>query len=148
MARPRWGYIGRASGCWIIPANKFDPRPSNIRKFHFGLKKDIPVVSNWGHAGRADHAGVFRDGLWYVDVNGDGKYDPKDDGLYPFGLPGDIPVVVNWGGGKKISVYRGGLWILDRNGNNRYDADDVVFKNGHPGDARAEEHTSELQSRQ
>jgi hypothetical protein len=43
-------------------------------------------------------------------------------------------VVVNWGGGKKIGVYRGGLWILDRNGNNRYDADDVVFKNGRPGD--------------
>src|ERR1017187_10475669 len=101
MARPRWGYIGRASGCWIIPANKFDPRPSNIRKFHFGLKTDIPVVPNWGHAGRADHAGVFRDGLWYVDVNGDGKYDPKDDGLYPFGLPGDIPVVVNCGGARR-----------------------------------------------
>ena len=124
-------------GQWVLDytgQHKFDPRPSNIRKFHFGLKTDIPVVSNWGHAGRADHAGVFRDGLWYVDVNGDGKYDPKDDGLYPFGLPGDIPVVVNWGGGKKIGVYRGGLWILDRNGNNRYDADDVVFKNGRPGD--------------
>ena len=124
-------------GLWLLDysgEHTLDPRVPSIRTFHFGLKTDIPVVSNWGHAGRADHAGVFRDGLWYVDVNGDGKYDPKDDALYPFGLPGDIPVVVNWGGGQKIGIYRGGLWILDRNGNNRYDADDAVFKNGRPGD--------------
>jgi len=126
-------------GQWVLDFNgthKYDPRIGEMRAFHFGLPSDVPVVSNWRHTGREDQVGVFRDGMWYVDSNGDGKYEVEKDDLYPFGLPGDIPVVVDWGknGGKKIGVYRRGTWVLDRNGDNRYDAGDIVFSSGKAGD--------------
>jgi len=41
--------------------------------------------------------GVFRNGLWYLDINGNDAWDGSDATI-PFGVPGDIPVVGNWNG--------------------------------------------------
>ena len=83
--------------------------------------------------------GVYRNGLWYVDWNGNNQWDSEDAAhVFSFGLPGDIPVTADWNGDGRIKagVYRNGAWYVDWNGNNQWDSEDVthVFFFGLPGD--------------
>jgi beta-propeller repeat-containing protein len=70
-------------------------------------------------------AGVFLNGSWYLDYNGNGVWDgaAAGDRLYTFGQAGDKPVVGDWTGSgtAKIGVFRGGFWMLDANGNGQWD---------------------------
>ncbi|HVV44268.1 MAG TPA: hypothetical protein VHC72_03660, partial [Bryobacteraceae bacterium] len=87
--------------------------------FAFGQGGDVPVAGDWNGSGTAK-AGVFRNGLWLVDYNGDRTYDGSDRS-YVYGQAGDIPVVGDWdssGNASKIGVYRDGIWILDYDGDN------------------------------
>jgi List-Bact-rpt repeat protein len=96
--------------------------------FNFGVSGDLPLVGDWNGDG-TDKIGAFRPSLgqWFLDVNGNGKWDgsPKDTILGPFGLLGDRPIVGDWdGNGKtKIGVFRPstGEWFLDLNGNGIFD---------------------------
>ncbi|MCE9548646.1 MAG: carboxypeptidase regulatory-like domain-containing protein [Planctomycetia bacterium] len=99
--------------------------------FNYGTPKDVPVVGDWNGDGIRT-IGVFRDGTWYLDVNGDGRYDENDDRTIQFGQAGDIPVVGDWNGKSKdqVGVFRGGKWLLDSNGNGSLDASDKVFELG------------------
>jgi PKD repeat protein len=69
--------------------------------------------------------GVFRNGAWYLDYNGNGWWDGSvTDRKYPaFGTTGDKPVAGNWSGGgnKEIGVFRNGAWYLDYSGNGWWD---------------------------
>jgi hypothetical protein len=69
--------------------------------------------------------GIFRNGAWYLDYNGNGWWDgPVTDRLYPaFGTSGDQPVAGNWSGDgiTEIGVFRNGAWYLDYNGNGWWD---------------------------
>jgi thermitase len=73
----------------------------------------------------ADKIGVFRNGAWYLDYNGNGWWDcPPTDILYPaFGMTGDAPVAGDWNGDGKteFGVFRNGAWYLDYNGNGWWD---------------------------
>jgi hypothetical protein len=66
----------------------FDP---NIDKFRlFGLNGDIPVAGDWYGTGQPT-IGVFRQGVWILDLNNNGIYDGTssgNDGVFFFGLPG------------------------------------------------------------
>ena len=55
--------------------------------------------------------GVFRNGTWYLDMNGNDSWDPGTDAIISFGMAGDIPVVGDWNGSgtTKIGVFRNGL---------------------------------------
>lgn len=91
--------------------------------FPFGLGSDIPVAGDWTGNGQF-RVGVFRGGVWYVDINGDGNWTWGVDQYYYYGIPGDIPVVGDWTGDgrSKIGVYRPttGVWYLDYDGNNAW----------------------------
>jgi len=51
------------------------------------------VVGDWNGDG-VDEIGVFRNGMWYLDLNGNGIWEgPAVDRQYTFGLAGDIPVL-------------------------------------------------------
>ncbi|NJM13468.1 MAG: hypothetical protein HC889_17790 [Synechococcaceae cyanobacterium SM1_2_3] len=72
--------------------------------------------------------GVFRNGGWYLDDNGNGIWDscsPGPDLCMSFGQAGDLPIVGDWNGdGKtKIGVFRpgAGAFYLDYNGNDIWD---------------------------
>ena len=83
--------------------------------------------------------GVYRNGAWFVDWNGNNQWDATDAAhVFFFGLPGDLPVMGDWNGdGRlKVGVYRNGAWYVDWNGNNQWDATDAahVFYFGLPGD--------------
>jgi protocatechuate 3,4-dioxygenase beta subunit len=102
--------------------------------FKYGEKGDIAVIGDWNGDG-IYNIGIFRDGVWFLDMDGDGRWS-EGDLVVEFGQPGDLPVVGDWTGDgiSKIGVYRNGKFILDTNNNHKIDADDKVIELGHAGD--------------
>ncbi len=102
--------------------------------FRYGGGTDKPVAGDWNGDG-IDNIGMFRDGVWYLDTNGDGRW-ASGDNKFTFGQKGDLPVVGDWDGDgiDDLGVYRGGTWILDMNHDRTIDAADKVFEMGGQGD--------------
>ena len=98
--------------------------------FHYGEPADMPVAGDWNGDG-IRQIGVYRDGQWILDTDGDGRFT-ETDAQVTYGQAGDVPVVgdFNGDGVDEIGVYRGGKWILDTNGNRELDAQDKVFELG------------------
>lgn len=84
--------------------------------YTYGQPGDIPVAGDWTFTG-AKRVGVFRNGLWILDANGDGVLDAGDK-VVVFGQAGDIPIVGDWTGTGtiKLGLYRAGVFILDLSG--------------------------------
>ncbi len=125
-----------ATGTWASCGAPTDPTKAAC--ISFGVAGDIPVVGNWnGSVDGKSEIGVFRNGYWYLDTNGNNAWDPGVDAAIPFGTAEDIPVVGDWNGdGKtKIGVFRNGYWYVDTNGNNAWDPEiDSVMTWGMAGD--------------
>jgi serine-aspartate repeat-containing protein C/D/E len=102
--------------------------------FQFGRESDKAVVGDWTGDG-IKKIGTFRNGTWFLDVDGDGRWSAPDV-MVQFGRAGDVPVVGDWTGDSvsKLGVYRGGTFILDTDNNRQVDATDKVFELGTPGD--------------
>lgn len=102
--------------------------------FHYGEPGDVPLAGDWNGDG-IRQIGVFHDGQWYLDLDGDGKFTERD-AAFVFGKVGDLPVVGDFDGDgvDDIGVYRSGQWIVDANGNHKIDATDKVFELGGAGD--------------
>ncbi len=58
---------------------------------------DIPVAGDWTGTGTAK-IGVFRNGQWFLDLNGNGAWDGcgTDVCYASFGMAADKPVIGNW----------------------------------------------------
>ena len=102
--------------------------------FRYGEKGDIAVTGDWSGNGIYT-IGIFRKGVWYLDMDGDGRWSDGDV-VVEFGQPGDLPVVGDWTGDgvSKLGVYRNGTFYLDTNNNHQLDAADKVIQLGQPGD--------------
>ena len=102
--------------------------------FNFGVAGDRAVAGDWTGNG-IDCIAVFRDGVWHLDVDGDGHFT-RSDRRADFGQKDDLPVAGDWNGDgtDDIGVYRDGLWILDSNRNYRIDAEDQRVQMGGAGD--------------
>jgi hypothetical protein len=63
----------------------------------FGKAGDLPVIGDWNGTG-ISKIGVFRPttGEWFLDLNGNGKWDNGIDLYLTYGGPGDVPVVGKW----------------------------------------------------
>ncbi|HEU4639889.1 MAG TPA: hypothetical protein VFS84_13625, partial [Candidatus Binatia bacterium] len=63
----------------------------------FGDPGDLPVIGDWNGTG-ISKIGVFRPatGEWFLDLNGNGKWDEGIDLQLSYGEPGDVPVVGRW----------------------------------------------------
>jgi len=98
--------------------------------FLYGQASDAPVTGDWNGDG-ITAIGVFQNGRWKLDSNGDGRFTASDETVY-FGAAGDLPVVgdFNGDGVDELGIYRGGTWIMDTNGNREIDAQDKVFELG------------------
>jgi hypothetical protein len=61
--------------------------------------------------------GIFRNGTWILDTNGNGVPDGSDKTV-AFGQAGDVPVVGDWRGTGRIALglFRQGTFILDLSG--------------------------------
>jgi len=102
--------------------------------FEFGRKGDVAVSGDWNGDG-IHSIGIFRNGTWFLDVDGDGRWS-ENDVVAEYGQEGDLPVVGDWTGDgiSKIGFFRDGLFQLDTDNNRRIDATDKVFEMGAAGD--------------
>lgn len=122
------------SGTWSVDSNgsgRWEGPAGGDTNFTLGKAGDIPLSGIWDKTA-GPSVGVFRDGQFFLMVNGQVKE-------YNFGNPGDVPVVGDWTGDgvTKIGVFRKGFWLLDMNGNGKWDgpsADRMIALGGVLGD--------------
>ncbi|WP_197443072.1 SdrD B-like domain-containing protein [Lignipirellula cremea] len=102
--------------------------------FKYGNESAVPVTGDWNGDGIRT-IGIFHEGQWRLDSNGDGRIGEEDEKV-SLGQAGDIPVVgdFNGDGVDELGVYRGGVWHLDVDGNRTLDAADRVFEMGGAND--------------
>ncbi len=93
--------------------------------FQYGRHIDEPLAGDWNGDG-TDQIGVFRDGRWLLDLDGDGRWTSQDR-PFDFGRPGDKPIVGDFTGNgiDEIGVVRGDLWIIDTDGDRKLTANDL-----------------------
>ena len=80
--------------------------------------------------------GVYKDGNWYLDLNGDGLSESSADKAFSFGAPGWINITGDWNNDGKtdIGVTNGQQWYLDMNNNGVFDSGiDKAYSFGAPG---------------
>ena len=108
----------------------------------FGLPGDQAFMGDWTGNG-TPRIGVFRQGTWYLDLNGNRRWDGEKggDGVYQFGLPGDIAVAGDWTGTgvTRFGVFRcpsKGVcaWVLDKTGARAFDKSALMAFYGLQGD--------------
>lgn len=94
----------------------FDGATFTGKQIHWGNPGDIVILGDWNQSG-SPKVGVFRNGTWVLDSNGNGVLDAGDR-QFTFGQAGDIPVVGDWNGTGtiKAGIFRNGTWILDLSG--------------------------------
>jgi hypothetical protein len=99
-----------------------------------GTAGDHPLVGDWTGSG-VDTIGVYRDGHWLLDVDGDGRFGSADQS-FELGQSGDLPVVGDFNGDgiDELGVYRQGIWYLDTSGDGRLGDDDLSLELGGPDD--------------
>ncbi|MFV2069521.1 MAG: SdrD B-like domain-containing protein, partial [Pirellulales bacterium] len=68
----------------------------------FGDSKGVPVTGDFNGDGQTD-LGLFLDGEWYIDVNGNGRWD-EGDLWAKLGEKGDTPVTGDWDGDGKTDI--------------------------------------------
>ncbi|MCE9608393.1 MAG: VCBS repeat-containing protein [Planctomycetia bacterium] len=69
-------------------------RPPHAFQTYFGPTAGTPIAGDFNGDGY-DELGMFVDGRWYVDLNGNNTWD-RDDLWASFGNRGDVPVVGDW----------------------------------------------------
>lgn len=89
---------------------------SYVSSTFYGEATDLPVVGDWTGTG-TKRIGIFRQGTWILDTNGNGVIDASDKTV-AFGQAGDIPIVGDWRGTGHIALglFRQGTFILDLSG--------------------------------
>jgi hypothetical protein len=94
----------------------YDGQDFTGQSLTYGNPGDVVVLGDWNNSGTVK-VGIFRNGLWILDWNGNGILD-SGDRQFTFGQAGDIPVVGDWNGTGtvKAGVFRSGTWILDLSG--------------------------------
>lgn len=99
--------------------------------FRYGGEGDRAITGDWNGDGITE-IGVYRNGEWYLDRNGNGVLDDGDEILK--GVVGDdyVPVVGDFDGDGVDSVgyFANGTWYLDVNGDHNLQ----VFHLGQAGD--------------
>ncbi len=132
--------IGFLDYGWTLDADGNGAYEPSERMFFFAPQSgQVAVTGDWNGDGRTK-VGIYVNGFWVLDYNGNGHYDgtgPGGDKVYAFGGSGPsfIPVVGDWNGdGKsKIGYYNNGFWALDTNASGTFDAGDSFFGYGGNG---------------
>ncbi|MDO5308038.1 MAG: SdrD B-like domain-containing protein [Planctomycetia bacterium] len=102
--------------------------------FEYGSKDDYALIGDWNGDG-VSKIGVYRGGDWYLDMNGNGRWDDGDVLIRNVGGAGYTPVVGDWNGDgiDTIGIFKDGKWMLDVDGDHRLDKT-VSFQEFQAGD--------------
>ena len=108
-----WESDRLSAGRWLLPtSNKSAGEDDSLRQFLFGVYDAIPVTGDFNGDGVTE-VGVFYHGEWFIDLNGNGRWD-QDDLWARLGTAGDRPVVGDWDGDGKDDIGIYGLeWAED-----------------------------------
>lgn len=95
--------------------------------FSFGAREDQAFAGDFNGDGIST-VGIFRNGKWRLDVDGDGKFTDQDREK-SFGNSGDQAIVGDFNGDgiDEIAIVRQGQVIVDSNHNGQIDPSDEVF---------------------
>jgi hypothetical protein len=137
-ASVQFGFYGKVPSTTEVSPELADNLDLVMKRFDvFPAAEGQPVIGDWTGSGMM-RIGVFRDGVWYLDLNGNRRWDGKEggDGVFRFGLAGDIAVPGDWAGDGKtrLGVFRHGEWAFDMNGNMAFDRSDQFVQFGLAGD--------------
>ncbi|MGC1272254.1 MAG: hypothetical protein WBC44_01000 [Planctomycetaceae bacterium] len=94
-----------------------------------------PVAGAWV-GGVFDSIGVFEDGVWQLDLDGDG-FVGDDSPAFTYGLAGDTPIAGDWDGDgvHSVGVHRGHTFYLDLDDDRQFTvAGDAILNYGLIGD--------------
>ena len=81
-------------GRWLLRHGLGDD--ARVTEYSFGTEDGLPIVADWNGDG-FDELGIYLEGLWYVDLNGNGVWDDED--LWALlGTEFDLPVTGDWNG--------------------------------------------------
>jgi hypothetical protein len=102
--------------------NALDPSDEGVK--FFGPQGATPVPGDWNGDGK-DEFGVYANGAWYLDLDGNGL---QNEGGMNYGPQGALPVVGDWNGDGKdeIGLFKDGIWFLDANANRQWDTADYT----------------------
>lgn len=93
-----WGNTKMKKGHWYVR-----DRFGNVTiVFKFGTETGRPVVGDFNGDG-IDEIGIFDNGNWYIDIDGNGMWT-KDDLWAQLGAEGDQPIVGDWDGDGKADI--------------------------------------------
>ncbi len=103
-----WTGADLAQSQWILA----DQNGVATQTIRFGMPGATPVAGDWNGSGTTK-IGVFIDGLWFLDLNGNGTWDAAD--LWAkLGKKADQPVSGDWNGDGKTDIgIFGPAWIGD-----------------------------------
>ena len=123
FGRDRWLLIGGER-----------PDPSSLAAAAPG--KGLPIAGDFNGDGRSE-TGLFLDGQWFIDLNGNGAWD-RDDLWAQLGAAGDFPLVGDWDGDGKddIGIYGPApAWLAVTNDGGLPDAENAA-PSGAPSTSR------------
>ncbi len=130
----RAGYYRQ--GVWFLDRNGDHAGDASDSSFQWGNATMRPVSGDWNGDGSMKvgtyDRGVWylQQGIWYLDYNGNGAFDPGVDKIVAWGWTASKPVVGDWNGnGKtKVGIFQNGVPYLDNNGNGVFDPGaDLIF---------------------
>ena len=110
LTRDQWHFEQMLAGLWLFHSAAEDE--DELREIRFGISNAIPVTGDFDGDGLTE-VGVFIDGQWFLDLNGNGRWDDED--LWArLGAADDLPVTGDWDGDGKddIGIF-GPEWIGD-----------------------------------
>ena len=132
-SKSKIGAVG--SGYWALDQNgnnAWDGTSTDgVYSWTTGNTREIAVQGDWNGDGRTK-MGVYLDGVWILDYNGNGVWDGPDvDKVFTFGSSDFVPIVGDWNhtGWTKIGIHCihnsansvAGQFLLDYNGNFAWD---------------------------
>ena len=126
---------GELRPCVIRRARGSQPVIEPVRHvLHYGAPGDVPVVGDFNGDG-IDTVGVFRQGRWVLDVNGDGRFDENDQ-VVEMGSINHLPVVadVDGDGIDELGLFLAGRWQFDLDKDGAISESDLSFDHGRAGD--------------
>ncbi len=107
LSESEWSAVRMTVGIWSISKQtiaEIDQAPQT-REVIYGMADGIPLAGDFNGDG-TDELMMFSNGFWFVDINGNTKWD-REDLWAELGSETDFPVVGDWDGDGKddIGIY-------------------------------------------